>query len=84
MFEVVENEGWEGFYPKWFATNGEEYNQFDSEEEAQEYCDERNQQVNEDEQTLKKFIEEHGRPPNTNDFFDIQTKYLEKLFREKL
>jgi viroplasmin and RNaseH domain-containing protein len=68
MFEVVENEGWDGVYPKWFATNGEEYNQFDSEEEAQEYCDERNQQVY-DEQVLKYFIEKHGRPPNTNDFF---------------
>ena len=42
MFEVQENEGWDGHYPKWFATDGEEYYMFDSEEEAQEYCDERN------------------------------------------
>jgi hypothetical protein len=48
LFEVQENEGWEGFYPQWFATDGEEYERFDSEEDAQEYCDMRNQQVNEE------------------------------------
>jgi hypothetical protein len=42
MFEVEECEGWDGVYPKWFATDGETYEQFDDEQEAQEYCDEQN------------------------------------------
>jgi len=43
MFEVFENEGYGGCYPKWCATDGEEYMQFDTEEEAQEYCDDMNE-----------------------------------------
>ena len=43
MFEVLENEGWDGVFSIWFASDGETYEQFDSEREAQEYCDEHNQ-----------------------------------------
>ena len=44
MFEVFENEGWDGHLPQWYATNGETPSvTFDSEEEAQEYCDEMNE-----------------------------------------
>jgi hypothetical protein len=43
MFEVFENEGWKGYMPQWYATDGEEPSvTFDTEEAAQEYCDERN------------------------------------------
>jgi hypothetical protein len=42
LYEVVENEGWDGVYPKWFATDGVTYEQFDDEQEAQEYCDANN------------------------------------------
>jgi viroplasmin and RNaseH domain-containing protein len=43
MFEVFENEGWKGYQPSWYATDGEEPSvTFDTEEEAQEYCDEKN------------------------------------------
>jgi hypothetical protein len=45
LYEVVENEGWDGVYPKWFATDGVTYEQFDDEQEAQEYCDAKNTEV---------------------------------------
>lgn len=75
-FEVQENEGWDGIYPKWFATDGEAYEQFDDEQEAQEYCDDQN--------NLAEFIKKHGRPPNTNDFFERQTAMLNKIYRKRI
>jgi len=37
-----------------------------------------------DELALKDFIEKHGRPPNTNDFFDRQTAMLNNIFKKRI
>lgn len=42
MFEVEECEGWTGHFPCFYATDGVLEFQFDTEQEAQEYCDEQN------------------------------------------
>lgn len=40
MFEVFEDEGWNGHFPQWIVTNeGVPSRYFNSEEAAQEYCD---------------------------------------------